>query len=93
LQVLRERTEPQLCVCGCGGGAAPVISVQRISKKLRIPWPALPTGLSSSLNVSQLLNICLTSAQNSSRDLYLHREALVVKNFSLPMSTKVETIG
>lgn len=75
LQVLRERTEPQLCVCGCGGGA-PVISVQRISKKLRIPCPAFPTGLSSSLNTSQLMNICLTSAQNSSRDLYLYREAL-----------------
>ena len=73
--MLRERTEPQLCVCGCGGGA-PVISVQRISKKLRIPCPALPTGLSSSLNTSQLMNICLTSAQNSSRDLYLYREAL-----------------
>jgi hypothetical protein len=50
-----------------------VSSVQRASKNERMLWPALPTGESSSLNVSQLSKITLTSAQNSSRPLYLRK--------------------
>lgn len=34
-----------------------VSSPQRDSKNLRMPWPALPTGESSSLNISQLSKI------------------------------------
>lgn len=46
-----------------------VSSAQRTSKYLRIPWPALPTGESSSLKISQLSKIRRTSAMKSSRDL------------------------
>lgn len=49
-----------------------VNSAHRTSKYLRIPWPAFPTGESSSLNISQLSNINRTSAIKSSRDLYLN---------------------
>lgn len=53
---------------------AAVSSIQRASKNERMLWPALPTGESSSLNVSQLSKITLTSAQNSSRPLYLREQ-------------------
>ena len=43
--------------------------VQRWSKNCLMQCPALPTGLSSSLNTSQLLNIRRTSDANSSLHL------------------------
>lgn len=46
-----------------------VSSPQRDSKNLRMPCPALPTGESSSLNISQLSKIWRTSTQKSSRHL------------------------
>lgn len=46
-----------------------VNSPHRDSKNFRMPCPALPTGESSSLNISQLSKICRTSTQKSSRHL------------------------
>lgn len=46
-----------------------VSSAQRDSKNFLMPCPALPTGESSSLNISQLSKICRTSTQKSSRHL------------------------
>lgn len=62
-----------VAVVSCGSrGYQECLSVnspQRDSKNLRMPCPALPTGESSSLNISQLSKICRTSTQKSSRHL------------------------